>query len=106
MVPSNGAQALRASLQRILGQSAQFSDAVEKEFAAHPEGLTVDELYEALRKDLPATSHVSFLLANQFPVFSTFMKLTLLNHLLLYNFQPRKNPMARFDSISTSSRTT
>jgi hypothetical protein len=29
-------------------------------------------------------------MANQFPVFTTFMKLTLLNHLLLYNFPSRK----------------
>jgi hypothetical protein len=50
----------------------------------------VDELYEALRKDVPATSYVTFLMANQFPVFTTFMKLTLLNHLLLYNFPSRK----------------
>jgi hypothetical protein len=39
---------------------------------------------------LSATSYVNFLLSNQFPVFSTFMKLTLLNHLLLYNFPSRK----------------
>jgi len=31
-------------------------------------------------------------MANQFPVFSTLMKLTLLNHLLLYNFPSRKEP--------------
>jgi glyoxylase-like metal-dependent hydrolase (beta-lactamase superfamily II) len=92
MVPSNDLKEVRGSLQRILGQSGQFFEAVENEFAAHPEGLTVDELYEALRKDTPATSYVTFLLANQFPVFSTFMKLTLLNHLLLYNFPSRKGP--------------
>jgi hypothetical protein len=92
MVPSNDREVVRASLQRILGQSKQFSDAVDNEFASHPEGLTVDELYEALRKDTPVTSYVNFLLANQFPVFSTFMKLTLLNHLLLYNFPSRKGP--------------
>ena len=90
MVPSKDPQEVRASLQRVLGQSGQFSEAVGKEFAAHPEGLTVDELYEALRKDIPSTSYVNFLMANQFPVFSTFMKLTLLNHLLLYNFPSRK----------------
>jgi glyoxylase-like metal-dependent hydrolase (beta-lactamase superfamily II) len=92
MVPSNNPKELQASLQRILGQSGQFLEAVDKEVAAHPEGLTVDELYEALRKDVPSTSYVTFLTTNQFPVFSTFMKLTLLNHLLLYNFQSRKGP--------------
>jgi hypothetical protein len=90
MVPSNNPRELQASLQRILGQSGQFLEAVEKEVAAHPDGLTVDELYEALRKDIPSTSYVTFLITNQFPVFSTFMKLTLLNHLLLYNFPSRK----------------
>jgi glyoxylase-like metal-dependent hydrolase (beta-lactamase superfamily II) len=92
MVPSNNAKEMQASLQRILGQSGQFSEAVEKEVAAHPEGLTVDELYEGLRKDIPSTSYLNFLISNQFPVFSTFMKLTLLNHLLLYNFPSRKAP--------------
>ena len=92
MVPSNDPKEVRASLQRIVGQAGQFSEAIEKEFAAHPEGLTVDELYEALQKDVPAGSYVTFLMANQFPVFSTFMKLTLLNHLLLYNFPSRKEP--------------
>jgi hypothetical protein len=90
MVPSKDPKELQASLQRILGQSGQFSEAVEKEVAAHPEGLTVDELYEALCKDVPSTSYLTFLITNQFPVF--FMKLTLLNHLLLYNFPSRKEP--------------
>jgi glyoxylase-like metal-dependent hydrolase (beta-lactamase superfamily II) len=90
MVPSRDPTAVRASLQRILGQSQQFSEIIEKEIAARPEGLTVDELYEALREDAPATSYVTFLMANQFPVFSTFMKLTLLNHLLLYDFPSKK----------------
>jgi glyoxylase-like metal-dependent hydrolase (beta-lactamase superfamily II) len=90
MVPLNEPKELQASLQRVLGQAAQFSEAIEKEVAAHPEGLTVDELYEALRQDIPSTSYLTFLITNQFPVFSTFMKLTLLNHLLLYNFPSRK----------------
>jgi glyoxylase-like metal-dependent hydrolase (beta-lactamase superfamily II) len=104
MVPSNDAKEVRGSLQRILGQSGQFSEAVEKEFAAHPDGLTIDELYEALRKDTPATSYVTFLLANQFPVFSTFMKLTLLNHLLLYNFPSRKEPDGKVLLLSPVSK--
>ena len=90
MVPSKDPNEVRSSLQRIFNQSQQFSETIEKEVAAHPEGLTVDELYEALRKDVPASSYVTFLMANQFPVFTTFMKLTLLNHLLLYNFPSRK----------------
>jgi len=55
-----------------------------------PRTDTVDELYDALRRDVPSTSYVSFLIASQFPVFTTFMKLTLLNHLLLYNFPSRR----------------
>ena len=38
-----------------------------------------------------ATRDFSFLMANQFPVFTTFMKLTLLNHLFLYNFPSQKD---------------
>jgi hypothetical protein len=37
MVPSNDPKEVRASLQRIVGQAGQFSEAIEKEFAAHPE---------------------------------------------------------------------
>lgn len=90
MIPSNDATQVRASLKRVLSQSTEFSETVGKELAAHPEGLTVDELYDALRRDVPSTSYLSFLIASQFPVFTTFMKLTLLNHLLLYNFASRR----------------
>jgi glyoxylase-like metal-dependent hydrolase (beta-lactamase superfamily II) len=90
MVPSNDTSKVRASLQRILSQSTEFSETVGKELAAHPEGLTVDELYDALRRNVPSTSYVSFLIASQFPVFTTFMKLTLLNHLLLHSFPSRR----------------
>ena len=65
-----------------------LAETVRKEFAANPEGLTVDALYDA--QDIPSTSYVSFLIAIQFPVFTTFTKLTLLNHLLLYNFPSRR----------------
>ena len=92
MVPSNDPQQVRASLLRIQGQFQQFSDAVEKECVTHAEGLTVDELYESLRKNSSPPPYITFLMANQFPVFTTFMKLTLLNHLLLYNFPSRKEP--------------
>jgi hypothetical protein len=90
MIPSNDANQVRASLQRVLTQFAEFSDTVGKEFAAHPEGLTVDELYDTLIRDLPSTSYISFLIAGQFPVFTTFTKLTLLNHLLLHEFPSRR----------------
>jgi glyoxylase-like metal-dependent hydrolase (beta-lactamase superfamily II) len=90
MIPSNDANQIRASLRRILSQAAEFSETVSKELATHPEGLTVDELYDALRRDIPSTSYLTFLIANQFPVFTTFMKLTLLNELLLYNVPSRK----------------
>jgi glyoxylase-like metal-dependent hydrolase (beta-lactamase superfamily II) len=90
MVPSNDVNQVRASLQRVISQSAEFSDTVGNELAAHSEGLTIDELYDALRKNIPSTSYVSFLIANQFPVFTTFTKLTLLNHLLLHDFPSHK----------------
>ena len=82
-----------------MASPGSFPETVEKEVAAHPEGLTVDELYEALRKDVPSTSYVTFLMPNQFPVFSTFMKLTLLNHLLLYNFPSRKDPQGHIQFL-------
>jgi glyoxylase-like metal-dependent hydrolase (beta-lactamase superfamily II) len=86
MVPSNDPKGVRNSLQRVIDQASEFSKSVADEFATHPDGLSVDELYEAIRKDSPANSYVSVLIARQFPVFSTFMKLTLLNHLLLNEF--------------------
>ncbi len=90
-MPSIGPKAVRASLERIISQAEEFAKAVTDQFAKKPAGLSVDELYDAIRRDNPPGSYVSVLIANQFPVFSTFMKLTLLNHLLLYHFPSRKD---------------
>ena len=90
MVPSNDPQQVRASLLRIQGSVPAVLRRRGEEFVTHAEGLTVDELYESLRKNSSPPPYITFLMANQFPVFTTFMKLTLLNHLLLYNFPSRK----------------
>jgi hypothetical protein len=43
-------------------------------------------------------------MAGQFPVFTTFMKLTLLNHLLLYNFPSRKEADGKVRFLSLVSK--
>ena len=82
---------LQASLERILGQAGQSSEAVEKEVARIRRGLRLTSCMRRCARTSRAP-YVTFLITNQFPVFSTFMKLTLLNHLLLYNFPSRKEP--------------
>ena len=58
MIPSNDANQVRASPQARPEPVREFSETVGKELAAHPEGLTVDELYDALRRKFlpPLTS--------------------------------------------------
>jgi hypothetical protein len=104
MVPSNDPKQIRASRERMQGQFKQFSDAVEKQLAGHVEGLTVDELYEVFRKESSPAPYINFLMANQFPVFTTFMKLTLLNHLLLNEFPMRKEAWGRVRFFSLTAK--
>ena len=69
---------------RVVGGATQFADAVDTALRRRPDGLTIDDLAADLAATAEPGSIVALLLRLQFPVFSTFFTLTLLNHCLLH----------------------
>ncbi len=86
MLPTAGDEAT-AALHQIIGSGRQFAGAVTDALTRHPEGLTIDALFDLLTGEAAEGSMVALLQRLQFPVFSTFLKLTLLNHCLLYGYE-------------------
>jgi glyoxylase-like metal-dependent hydrolase (beta-lactamase superfamily II) len=84
MLPTGGDEA-RAALQGIVGSGREFADTVQAALAGHPRGVCIDELYDELVAQARPGSVIALLVRLQFPVFSTFLKLTLLNHCLLHD---------------------
>ncbi|MFC5138959.1 MBL fold metallo-hydrolase [Actinomycetospora rhizophila] len=82
MLPVHGGEA-RARLQQILDAGQEFTAAVEAVLRRHPAGLCIDALYSELRAEAAPRSVIAVQAGLQFPVFGTFLKLTLLNHCLL-----------------------
>ncbi len=82
MLPSDGDEA-RAAMRQVIDSGEDFDRSVAGALAAHPEGLTIDELYDVLTAEAQPHSTIALLAGLQFPTFSTFLKLTLLNHCLL-----------------------
>ena len=75
----------RAARGPAAGRGAtQFADAVDTALRRRPDGVTIDDLAADLAATAEPGSIVALLLRLQFPVFSTFFKLTLLNHCLLH----------------------
>jgi hypothetical protein len=70
-------------LQEVIGSGIQFAAAVDDVFARHPQGLSIDAMYDILLQEAQPGSVIALLARIQFPVFSTFLKLTLLNHCML-----------------------
>ncbi|WP_207838296.1 MBL fold metallo-hydrolase [Williamsia soli] len=85
MLPVAGDHA-RAQLQQIINTEAEFSHAVADALRRHPDGMSIDDLYEVLREEAPSNSVIAVAAGLQFPVFATFLKLTLLNHCRLHEF--------------------
>jgi len=88
MLPLRGEDA-QAALHQVIASGTSFSAAVENAFRPHPEGLTIDRLYDVLVRESEPGSTIAVLVSLQFPTFSTFLKLTLLNHCLLLGFPER-----------------
>jgi glyoxylase-like metal-dependent hydrolase (beta-lactamase superfamily II) len=82
MLPSSGDQA-RAALAQIVDSAREFARTVNDEIARHPDGICIDDLYEMLVADARPDSVITLAARLQFPVFATFLKLTVLNHCLL-----------------------
>ena len=85
MLPLSGDQA-RTALRGVIDAGAAFEKAVRSVLKRFPEGLCIDELYDTLVDEAPADSIIAVLVGLQFPVFATFLKLTLLNHCKLYGY--------------------
>ena len=82
LLPLAGDQA-RAALTDVIRYGTEFADAVADALRRHPAGLGIDALYDLLVSEARPDSTVALLARMQFPVFATFLKLTLLNHCLL-----------------------
>ena len=85
MLPLRGAEATEM-LTGLITAADEFSGTVGDVLARNESGLTIDELYSELTTDAQPGLLVDLLHRLQFPVFGTFMKLTLLNHCLLLGF--------------------
>ncbi|MET1003990.1 MAG: hypothetical protein ABWX96_00510, partial [Propionibacteriaceae bacterium] len=82
MTAARGDEA-RAALAGIIGSGAEFATVVEGTISRFPDGVCIDELYDVLVGEAEPSSIIGLLRRLQFPVFSTFLKLTVLNHCLL-----------------------
>lgn len=94
MLPVRGDEA-RGALRAVVGGAAQFAGAVDAALRARPDGATIDELAADLAASAEEGSIVALLLRLQFPVFSTFFKLTLLNHCLLLGLPEGRDAQGR-----------
>ncbi|MDO8209090.1 MBL fold metallo-hydrolase [Conexibacter sp. CPCC 206217] len=82
LLPVSGAEA-RAALEGVIASGTEFAAVVGEVLARHPDGIGIDALYDTLLAEAQPGSTIAILAGLQFPVFSTFLKLTLLNHCLL-----------------------
>lgn len=78
MLPLAGDEA-RTALRGVLAAAEEFRAAVEGVLRRFPEGLCIDALYDTLVDEAPPGSIIAMMVGLQFPVFATFLKLTLLN---------------------------
>jgi glyoxylase-like metal-dependent hydrolase (beta-lactamase superfamily II) len=82
LLPVAGDQA-RAALTDVIRYGTEFAEAVADALRRHPAGMGIDDLYDLLVSEAHPDSTIALLARLQFPVFATFLKLTLLNHCLL-----------------------
>ena len=82
LLPVTGDEA-RAALTDVIRYGTEFGDAVADALRRHPAGMRIDALYDLLVAEAQPDSTIALLARLQFPVFATFLKLTLLNHCLL-----------------------
>ncbi|MGE0295987.1 MAG: MBL fold metallo-hydrolase, partial [Pseudonocardia sp.] len=76
LLPAGGDEA-RDALRAVVASGNDFADSVTAALAGRPQGVCIDDLYDELVAGPSPT--IALLKRLQFPVFSTFLKLTLLN---------------------------
>lgn len=79
MLPVTGDHA-RATLQQIIDTATEFTTTVTEVLRRYPSGVCIDDLYDVLVDEATPGSVITISAGLQFPVFATFLKLTLLNH--------------------------
>ncbi len=89
------ADAARTQLQQILDVGAEFAATVDAVLERNADGLSVDELYDVLVAEATPNSVITISSSLQFPVFATFLKLTLLNHCRLNHYPVGTNTSGR-----------
>lgn len=100
MLPQSGDDA-RHTLHRLINSAEEFTATVDAELARHPEGLCIDELYAEVTAAAVPGSIIHTLWQFQFPVFATFLKLTLLNHCLLIGLPQGVDALGRITFRTT-----
>jgi glyoxylase-like metal-dependent hydrolase (beta-lactamase superfamily II) len=100
MLPVTGAEQVRVTLDGMLSGKDEFERTVDAAIARHPEGISIDELFEELAAQTSQDSMIRFLINNQFPRFATFVKLTLLHHCQRRGFtkRPTEGRFPRFSA--------
>lgn len=94
LMPQRGDDA-RRTLKGFVAAEQEFRNAVNDSIAGHPDGVCIDDLFHDVTTAAQPGSMVHRLWDVQFPVFATFLKLTLLNHCLLYEFEEGLDPKGR-----------
>ncbi|MEU8080214.1 MBL fold metallo-hydrolase [Catellatospora citrea] len=94
MLPQSNDEA-RATLNGVITGAEEFSATVRDGIAKHPDGVCIDELYAELVSAAAPESMISVLKRLQFPVFATFLKLTLANECLLRGYRQGRDDKGR-----------
>jgi glyoxylase-like metal-dependent hydrolase (beta-lactamase superfamily II) len=94
MLPVSNEEA-RATLNGIIAGAREFAATVRDGIAKHPNGVCIDELFAELTAAAAPDSMIAQLKRLQFPVFATFLKLTLANECLLQGYHQGRDDMGR-----------
>lgn len=94
MTPITGDDA-RVHLQQIIDSHAAFTLVVTDALLRHPDGVCIDDLYDLLVAEASPQSVIAAATRVQFPVFATFLKLTLLNHCRLHDLRAGTDDQGR-----------
>ena len=94
MLPQSNDEA-RATINGVIAGATEFTATVHDGIAKHPDGVGIDELYTELILAAKPESMIAVLNQLQFPVFATFLKLTLTNECLLQGYQQGRDDRGR-----------
>jgi len=94
MLPLSDDEA-HATLNEIIAGARLFTATVRDGIVKHPDGVCIDDLYAELILAAAPESMITLLKRLQFPVFATFLKLTLVNECLLQGYHQGRDAKGR-----------